>query len=200
MGATGKDVWDETCLVTITPIGGSDIEFAGRTKNIDVNTGTKDMEGMPVNSGGRAVRQKPEEDSEWNFSDCYFVGIQTTGTDISPAQIFEDWSNVDTSDPRSVSASRNRVKVRVAVLYTDDTTADSAGGAVASNSAGYRIVCANAYIVEFKEKWDDGLLKADFKLKFAPFDLAGNANRKREDTETTGISALGSYTTSQNWD
>lgn len=199
MGATGKDVWTETCLVSITPIGGSNVEFAIRTKDIDFGTGTKDIEGMPTNSGGRAVKIKPEEDSEWGFSDCYFVGIQTTNTDVSVAQIFEDWTNVDTSDPRSSSASRNRVKVRIAVLWTNDSTATSGAGAVAAASAGYRVVAANGYITEFKEEWTDGLLKASFKFKFPPFSLTGTANRKREDTEGVGFSALASYTTSANW-
>jgi len=199
MTATGKDLWTETCLVSICPVGGSDVEFAVRTKDISIDTGLKDIESMPTNSGGRAIKIKPEEDSEWAFGECYFVGIQTTGTDVSVAQLFEDWKNVDVSDSRSVSASRNRVKVRIAVLWTDDSTATSGAGAVASSSAGYRIVAANGYITEFKESWEDGFLKASFKFKFAPFALNGTANRKREDTEGVGIATLASYTISANW-
>jgi hypothetical protein len=199
MGATGECSWTEKCFVTITPIAGTNVEFAIRTNNIKFGTGAKDIEGLPLNNGGRCVKKKPEEDSEWSFDDCYFVGIQTTGNDVSVAQLFENWTAVDTTDPRSSSASTNRIRVRIAVLWTDDPDATSGAGATGSGHAAYRIVAANGYITNFEEEWDDKMLKANFKFKFAPFNLTGVANRKREDTETTGLSALANYTTSANW-
>jgi hypothetical protein len=198
MGAIGEDIWTERCFVTITPIDGSDVEFAIRTSDMKIDTGAKDMEGLPLNNGGRATKHKPEEDSEWTFDNCYFVGIQTTGNDVSVAQLFEDWSNVDTSDPRSITSSRNKKKVRVSLMWTNDPNATSGAGAVTTEYSAYRIV-ACGFITSLKEDWEDKMLKANFTFKHTPFDINGSANRRRQDTEGAGLAALGAYTSSQKW-
>jgi hypothetical protein len=196
--------WADSCLISITPqASGSgtstDYEFASRTRDVDIGTGAKDIEGMPTNSGGRCYTKKPEEDSEWEFSDCFFTGVQTS-TGI--AQFFErDSISGLTASALEIFNSRNRMKCRVAILWTEDTTATTGAGATVATKQSYRIICADAYVTEFTESWEDGLLKATFKVKFAPFDLSGNPNRLRQEAGSgagyTGLTALGNYNETQ---
>lgn len=199
--------WQETVLISLTPQAdgsgsSTDYEFAARTKDISIGTGNKPVEGVPINNGGRVYKTSPEEDAEWTFSECYFIGLETTTTDYSVAQFFENPSNIDTSDPRSVTDSRQRQKFRVSLTWTDDTSATSGAGATTAGDESYRIAVADAYITGFTEEWGDGILTAEFTVKIPPFDISGTANRKRDhvgDGAASGLSALGDYNEDQKW-
>ena len=61
------DSWMETCLISISIIGGSDIQFAGITETCDFDIGEKDIEGIPLVNGGRMTKWNPESDSTITF-------------------------------------------------------------------------------------------------------------------------------------
>ena len=57
------DAWMEKCLISISKIGGSDMQFAGITETVDFDLGEKDIEGLVLVNGGRVTKWLPEGDS-----------------------------------------------------------------------------------------------------------------------------------------
>ena len=202
-----SDVWQDTCLVTITPkASGSgnsvDYEFAMRTSDIDFGNGSMDFEAVTFNSGGQARKRKRPDPAEWSFDNCYFLGVQANGEGRSVLQMFRNGTITSTGAyPLSIFNSRNRMLVRVAVLWSEDSSATSGAGATADGKLAYRKVIAEAELYDFKESWKDGILSASFKVKATQFDMDGNPNLMEQDTITstgyTGLLALGDYNDDQ---
>lgn len=62
-----EDAWMETCLIAISKIGGSDIQFAALTETVDFDLGEKDIEGVALTNGGRVTKWTAEGDSSITF-------------------------------------------------------------------------------------------------------------------------------------
>jgi len=188
------DAWEEECLVSIAAKGGSDIEFAATTETVDIDAGEKGGEGLPNLKGGRIWKVSPETDTTITF-EGYPVDINTSGgTGVS--QMFHTTrTNWDVGQPLIVSNSRNRDLFRVAILWTNDTTATSGAGAVASGSEGYRYVITEARMISCKPSFTDGILKFTFAFKVPAFQKDGTSNITEQSCDNTAaLTALGSYT------
>jgi len=193
--ALAAGAWSETCLISITPYtsaGTTDVEFAALTETVDSDLGDKDIDQIVNLTGGRLVKYLPQEITTITF-EGYPVDIDFFGaTGIS--QAFQDIvGNWDTIEPLAVSATRNRGMFRIAILWTDDTTATSAAGATASGTNAYRIVFAHAYMTSMKPSFTDGILKFTFSFKCPAFNKNGIAQIREESGDATALPALNTY-------
>ena len=57
----------EECLIGISKIGGQEVQFASDVETSDFDIGEKDIEGIPMTSGGRVTKFTPEGDSSATF-------------------------------------------------------------------------------------------------------------------------------------
>ncbi len=65
--AAVDDAWMEVCLIGVSKIGGSEMQFAALTETVDFDIGEKDIEGIPLTNGGRVTKWNPEGDSTITF-------------------------------------------------------------------------------------------------------------------------------------
>lgn len=194
---TQAGAWSEVALVTITryvAAGGTDYEFAAIVEKPDIDIGDKDVESIPTIGGGRITKNKPQEDTTITL-ELYPLGNDpATSTGLSQYHS----GTIDATTPMLSAFSRTRDLFRVAIMWTEDTTATSAGSAVAVNKYGYRFVVAHAYLTSYKLTWEDGVLKATAQFKCPPFNKSGIALIRDEycsASSATGgqIAALSTY-------
>lgn len=192
MATADLDAWMEEALVTITEQGGSDIEYAAFTENIDPSPGAKDIEGIPLVNGGRVTRYVPEEDTE--------ISLEMYPLEASSPGPWGLQHGADGTEPELVSASRTRNKHRLAILWTEDATVTSAADQPGTASAGLRISYAEGYFTNVDYEFTgDKIMKVTATFKVVPFDKDGDANYQIESQEGDGanqITALSAYTSS----
>ena len=197
-----SDSWMETCLVSIAAQSGTDIPFQSLTETVDVDLGEKDIEGVALVNGGRMTKFTPEGDTSITL-EAY--PLEAGSGDISSATAGAGFYDLlqaeDTTQPLAITNTTARSKYRMAILWTDDTAATNAAGALSSsNNKGFRITGANGYITSVKPSFTDGVLKFTIAFKVAAFTKAGNSQILVESTDGTAtLTALQSYTSSTRW-
>lgn len=185
--------WSETALVTIAKYattGGTDVQFAALTETIDIDIGDKDIDQIASVAGGRLIKKIPQDITTITF-EGYPTDIDSAGgTGVSQMFHGGTW---DTTEPMAVTSSLGRDKFRIAVLWTDDTTATGATGTTAATTNSYRIIFAHAYMVSCKPSFTDGVLKFTFSFKCPAFNPNGIALIKEDSGDATALTALTSY-------
>jgi len=184
----------EIALVEVYPFGGAAIQFASAIEEFDPQQGDKDGEGIAMVNGGRRWKRSPEGDYEITMKLYPLSTSWADGEDLS--QGFTDLvSNADGSDPRSDTNTHNRDKFRVAILWTDDAAAATAGGTTAAGSFARRISFTEARLTSFKESFADKTLTVDVTFKGPAFDkdAAGTITRESSEDSGAGLPALSSY-------
>jgi len=200
-GITGE-AWQETFLVEITQpgvtLGNNNAE--GITEIIDWDVGEKDFDQIVVGNGGRLEKLTPEGITTLTL-ECY--PQQAGSGDVSAAAatvgFFDLLHAEDATFPLLIAGTRARTRVRVAIMFTDDTTAGDASDALAATgNKGVRITIADAFVTSVKPSFTDGILKYTIVFKVVPFDSSGNTNLQFESADGTValLPALGSYTSS----
>lgn len=196
--AAVNDAWMETCLIAVSKIGGSDIQFAGLTETVDFDIGEKGIEGIPLVNGGRVTKWSPEGDSTMTFEAYPLQAGTDTGT--SAKGFFDLMHAVDASVPIRVSNTRARDKYRVLVLWTNDTTVTTAQAITTNTYSALRIGMADGYFTSVKPSFTDGILKFTVTYKTVPFDKAAASNVMMESCAGTTaadiLPAIAAYTTS----
>jgi hypothetical protein len=169
-----NDAWMEVCLIAVSKIGGSDIQFAGLTETVDIDIGEKGIEGVPLVNGGRVTKFTAQGDSTMTFE---MYPLQA-GTDTGAVGhgVFDLMNTVDGSVPIRVIGDRNRDKYRVLVLWTNDPTPTTAQASTANTYSALRIGMADGYFTQVKPSFTDGILKFTVTYKVAAFDKAGAGN------------------------
>lgn len=195
--AFNASAWSETCLISITRKGGSEIQFAAMTETVDIDQGDKDIDQVVVLSGGRLVKKIPQDITTITF-EGYPIGIGDDST--SPAkgisQYFHGQTTYDSTEPLAVSSTRTRELFRIAILWTDDATATTAGTGTAATKNAYRYIVANAWLTSMKPTFTDGILKITFSFKTPAFNKQGTSQIQEQSTEgTTVLAALNTYNT-----
>lgn len=192
-----SDAWQETCLISISKIGGSEMNASGQTETVDIDLGDKDIEGVPLVNGGRVTKWTPQADSTITF-EAYPVEAGTdTGTVLKG---WDDLMNeVDSTVPIRVLNTRIRNKYRVVIMWTNDPTVLTATSATTQYYGAYRFGGADGYFTSVKKSFTDGVLKFTATYKFAPFDKAGNSCILEESAAGTSgsdiLPAIAAYTT-----
>jgi len=191
------DAWEEVALVSISKISGSDIEFAAITETIDVSEGDYPGESIPNMAGGRLWKQSPKEDGEITL-EIYPIELDTT----SGVGLAQQWigGTADTSEPLisdttwAAGVERTRDKFRVAILWTNDTTATTGFGATASSTDAQRFYATDCRITSHKAAYTDGILKVTVTFKFPAYNKAGSTSiGVWESGDNTAMASLGSY-------
>jgi len=196
--AATDDAWMETCLIAISKIGGSDMQFAGITETIDMDIGEKGIEGVPILNGGRVAKWAPEGDSTITFEAYPLEAGTDSGT--TGHGFFDLMHSADNSVPIRILNDRNRDKYRVLFLWTNDSTVTTAQSATTNTYSAIRIGFADGYFTSVKPSFTDGILKFTITFKCTAFDKSANANVLAEScagaSESDVLPAISSYTSS----
>ena len=192
------DAWEEVALVSISPINGSDVEFAAITETIDISEPDYPGESMMSVAGGRIWKQSAQEDGEITL-EIYPVELDAT-TGVGLFQQFAGGTQ-DASEPLATDVAwpagvaRTRDKFRVAILWTNDVTATTGFGATAASTDGLRFYATDCRITSHKAAYTDGILKTTVVFKFPAMNKAGTTRTHAwQSGDNTAIVTLGSYT------
>jgi len=188
--AMSKEQWQGKCFVAISVKNGSTYNFGAYTSDIKITGGDKDFKGQPINNGGRIKQYDPQTDWQVEVT-CFPVSVNPS--DGSVTQIF-DGQTIDNSDPYQSVNTNSHTEVRLALLWTDDSSVSSAVDEVSAGNEGFRIYWTNGEIISETFDWTDQKLGGTFIFKAPAFNKSGSGTRHVESTETTGVSALGDYT------
>lgn len=193
---TQPDTWSETGLVSMTKVGGEEVQFYTITETVDITIGTKDFDVINNLAGGRLVKYNPQEPMEVTL-EAYPVEAGTADTTSGTGNGFFDllWGGIGSSgsQPVEISSDLKREKLRLTVLWTDDTSVSDATADIPINSAGMRIIGKNGYVTEANPSFTDGILKFTVTFKCPPFDKQGNSNITVQSTDGTATMTMGSY-------
>lgn len=199
--AAVDDAWMETCLVAISAIDGSDVQFAGVTSTLDFDIGEKDIEGIPLLNGGRVTKFVPEGDSSITF-EAYPLEAGTD-TGATGKGFFDLLHTADSTVPIRVINDHNRTKYRVLALWTNDSTVTTAQSITVENSSALRIGMADGHFTSVKPSFTDGELKFTVMFKTAAFDKSAAGNVMMEScagsSGTDILPAIAAYTSSNKW-
>lgn len=191
--ATQDNAWLEQALVSIEKEAGTAYEFATITETIDLDSGDKDIEGIPTLGGGRVVKYTPEGDTSITL-ELYPTGVNgLAATPTGVANLFHGFAG-ETGSNTTV-----RDKFRVAILWTNDTTATSGMGASAASTSAQRFAIAKAYCTSHKTSFTDGIVKVTATFKCAAFNKTGTGNILEEEADNTALSTLSAYTSTTNF-
>jgi len=190
------DTWSETGLVSMTKSGGEEVQFYTITETVDVTIGTKDFDVIANLAGGRLVKYTPQEPMEVTL-EAYPVEVGTADPSSGTGNGFFDmlWGGIGSSDsqPVEISSDRAREKLRMTMLWTDDTSVSDATADIPINSAGLRLIGKNGYVTEVNPSFTDGILKFTITFKVPPFDKSGNSNITVQSVDGTATMTMGSY-------
>lgn len=170
------EAWTELALITIESQAGTTSEFMAITETIDISEGDYPGESIMSVAGGRLWKQSSQEDGEVTLE---MYPVQTALEDNGG--LFQSWvgGTIDASEPlvsditEAAGVDRPRTRFRISILWTNDTGASSADGAVASGSEGLRFIASNCRITSHKADFTDGIFKITATLKFPAMTKTG---------------------------
>ena len=191
------DTWSETALISISKASNFEAEFYSITDTMDINFGEKGFDVMANLKGGRLVKFNPQDPTEITL-ELFPVEVASSLSAAGAAKGVFDllWGgiNSDTTQPISISSNRNREKLRLTLLWTDDTTVTTAAAAINLNQSGMRIIAKNAYCISANPSYTDKVFKVTATFRIPPFDKDGNAN-----IETQSVDGTSTMTMATNW-
>lgn len=194
------DAWMETCLIAISKVGGSDVQFASLTETVDFDIGEKDIEGLPLLNGGRLTKFTPEGDSSITF-EAYPIQAGTSGG-TEGTGFFDLMHTADTTTTDGgirVTNDHMRDKYRVLVMWTNDPTVSAAEAVTTDTYSALRIGMAEGRFTSVKPSFTDGILKWTVTFKTAAFDKNADSNVMIEScagTTSDVLPVVAAYTTS----
>jgi len=199
MSSQFDGAWSETALVGIAAQSGSDMAFQAITETVDIDIGDKDFDVIATLGGGRLVKFTPQEPTTITL-EAYPV---EAGTDSGTTGLgfFDLLNTTSASQPQDLDVDRTRSKYRIAIMWTNLSTATTANEAIGTNNAALRVVAADGYFTSVKPSFTDGVLKFTVTYKVPPFDSSGTANVAIQSTDIAGatLTALASYTSAAKW-
>lgn len=198
-----ENAWMEVCLISIQLQGNANnVEFAGLTRNLEIDPGDKDIEGLPLLNGGRIRMWKPQGDATVSFEAIALYAATDTGT--TGKGFFDMMNTVDGTAPMLVPNDRKRNLYRIAVEWTTNTAITSAKTIGTANDQALRMVFADCVFTSVKTKFDpESGVVFSVTAKCCAFDKTGSANMKFESSEGASgsdiLPALADYTVSAKW-
>ena len=194
------DTWNYY-KISIAANGGSEIEFAARMGDIDINEGDRPGISIPGADGSNLWLDQPQEAGEITLHELKPISIDTgAGSGGLAQQYITTRTNWDTSDayqtPISAATGLLRDVFRVSVLLTDDTANTAGSGSVTTTKAGLRFYAIRCRLVSHTFNAGPGKAASEtYVFKFPPTTAAGVRNYRWEATKTAGagLSALSAY-------
>ncbi|KKM65134.1 hypothetical protein LCGC14_1494340 [marine sediment metagenome] len=191
------DTWSETALISISKASNFEAEFYSITDTMDINFGEKGFDVMANLKGGRLVKFNPQDPTEITLELFPVEAASSLAAAGAAKGVFDLlWGgiNSDTTQPISISSNRNREKLRLTLLWTDDTTVTTAAAAINLNQSGMRIIAKNAYCISANPSYTDKVFKVTATFRIPPFDKDGNAN-----IETQSVDGSSTMTMAATW-
>jgi|6_EtaG_2_1085325.scaffolds.fasta_scaffold170009_2 hypothetical protein len=193
------DSWSETAFVSIAIKSGSWQTFQALTETIDVDMGEKAVEWVPDIAGGRISKFTPQAETTVTL-EAYPIEAGTAATTATAGTGFFDlmYANTTTTQPQSITSSRDRLNVKIVLLWTtvSGTTTATESLATATTDAALRMQFAEGYVTSIKPSFTDGIVKFTIEAKFPPFNKSGTSTQTFESVSATtaGMSSVGAYT------
>lgn len=191
-----SDAWMETCLIAISKVGGSDIEFAGFTETVTPTFGKKGIEGIPLVNGGRVRKWTPEEDSTLKFEGYPIQAGTDAGT--TAKGYYDLMHSVDETVPIRILNDHNRDLYRILVMWSNHSSQANAQSITVATYSALRI----GMIGHFESAtfdFADGIQKWTCEFKAVAFDKAASANILVESCAGVGdtdiLPAVAAFTT-----
>lgn len=203
MVGTFPQAWMEVAKVAITKLAGTAYLYEAITETIDISEPDYPGEGIPSLAGGRMWKQSPQEDGEITL-EIYPTNLDTTGS----AGLFQEFAGGtwDVAQPLAGNTTfvagidRTRDRFMVVIMWTDDTTIDTAAevldptAATGTNKVALRFYAKECRIVSHKSAYTDGILKTTVTFKFPAMNQAGTTKThgwdSANDVGTTPLAAL----------
>lgn len=196
-GTSSQDAWQRECLIEISD-GTTHVTLHALTETIDIDVGERDLDVVNLCNLGQIPKHGGQGITTVTF-EGYAKEAGTAGTGDQTGtgfwDIFAEIPGKDTSEPQTVTLSTERNRMRVVILWTDETTATTADEALASGSKGIRFALADCFCTMIKYSFTDGILKTTLTFKGNAFDKSGAGNIKMESHDATGagLTALSTY-------
>jgi hypothetical protein len=199
---TSPETWSEKAKVSICKENGYEVLFGSLTETIDIDLGDKDIEQIATTSGGRLVKYNPQDITTVTLEAYPLEAGTVAGADNAAGLGFFDLMNTaDTSEPQQITVNHTRDRYRIAILWTNDISATTYAYSALSAATykGLRFVGCG-FFTSVKPAFTDGVLKFTVQMKIPAFKKDGSANLKIESGDGTAtLTALGSFTDTQNW-
>lgn len=185
---TSVEAWYDEVYVSVSRVGGSEVELCSRTNSLSVSGGGFDVESIQTFCG-KIARVGTRDDLEISFD-----GVPLSTQDF-------DWAFHGVSPTSNTITSSDEIKHRVTLLWTDQTGVTAATQAITTASTAYRQIYAEAYCTELEYNMDAGEnLSVTMGFMLPVEDVDGNSNVKKEACDTAStLSAVSAYTTSTKW-
>jgi hypothetical protein len=194
--------FSEIAYVTITQQGGTDLDFCALTETIDIDEGERPLESTSTLCGGKIVRSLSQEDTTVTMK-VYPVqaGTVSGSTGYGFYDLFYESVTTATGSVIVDNASAgSRNKYRVAILWTDDSSSNTAPRQVVSPTyAAKRWTGRNGYLSKITPSFEStGQLSYDVVFTIPARQPDGTtANIQIESVDGVGtatMTALTSYT------
>lgn len=185
-----QQIWMKQPYVSISRVGGDEMQFRSRTSSLNITGDNFDIEGVET-FGGKVTRIGTREDIEISM-DVFPISAEKDDFDA----LF--YGHTGSS---SIITSSEKLKHRVCLLWTDESDVTSGAQSISSGSDAYRRIYAEGYIVNMETSQDAGEeLSGSLTFQCSPVDEDGGSNRKIEsctpDGTPTTLSSVPSYTNS----
>jgi len=192
------DTWGKYCLVSLEVGGGTEIQFGARTEDVDINEGDRQGDTVANCDGAYLWIDRPQEAGTLTLK-MRPVSISSTA---AAGGLFQPYrgGTYDATDPLDTATSTTgaaellatylRGLFRVAVLWTNDTAAVAAAGAVTAGADGLRFWCQYARIVSHQVSFSNKELVITATIKFAPRDTTGVWNYGWQSCTTAAMATL----------
>ncbi len=200
INATGdEDAWQRQALVEVTSDSTHIVRLHAMTETIDIDMGERDLDKIDLINLGQipkhgaigittvTIEGYPQE-----------VATETTSTGDGFWDIFAA-APISGTQPADEDMTNTLTRYRVAILWTEDTSADDASDATSTSKKAMRFVIADCFCTSCKTTFTDGVLKQTIMFKGIGFDKSATTNIKMESNDSSasgGIPALGNYTAS----
>ena len=196
--------WTEVAYVTITEQSGVDVDFCSISESVNIDEGERPVETNYTLCGGKIVRTMVQGDTTVTMK-AYPTQAGTAGTG-TVGKGFHDMfydsvtESATTGQIEVINERTTRKKFRLAVLWTNDTSSNSAVRQVVSPTyAALRWTGRNGYITKVAPSFEaNGQLAFDVTFLFPSNQSGGAANIQVESISGGGTTAtmatLSSYT------
>ena len=186
-----QEAWDELALISVLEQGGAETAFEGIVEDISaIDFGEKDIESLPMVSGGNVVRKIPMSQESITLTMIPIgAGFPTETTATGIMQLFHPGTNEsggsdDATVPITVPNTLFRRKYKLTILWSTTLPADAVTLPAAGDYA-KRIEIFNAYLTTVNHSFDDKILKVEATFKWSPFQKDGTRNMIVESTDDT---------------
>ncbi len=196
LGVQGEyDAWQRECLIEVSD-GTTHVQLAGLTETVDIDTGERELDVLNLLNLGQIPKHGGHGITTVTF-EGYPLEVGTVGSGAQTGtgfwDIFAEIPGKDT-EPQQILITNEVNRMRVVILWTDETGETLASGALTSGALGARFILSDCYCTSHKTDFTDGIMKVTLMFKGTAFENSASARMKMESIDgSAGLSALNTY-------